>query len=135
MGAVGKNEFGGLARRLESRLSTATNRSAQDLISEMQAGMLESKSGTHWPGQPHVSSAPGESPATQSGDLLHSFQVRPRGATDWDVFTANPYAADLEYGSAARHLAPRPFLIPGAHAVAPAHWRRLLRAVQGKDPV
>lgn len=134
MGALHTNAFGPIAAHLERRIREGTQASAADLIAWIAADMSQPKSGTHWPDQPNVSSAPGESPAIQSQALVDSLHAYPLGATDRAVAAGTDHAADLEYGSAARHLAPHPFLIPGAHAIAPAHFRRLEKALRGKDP-
>jgi hypothetical protein len=75
------------------------------------------KSGRQWPWLPHVSSAPGETPAVQFGALVESLDVV-YGDTTTTTAKANfvagsgraPYAFDLEFGG--YNLAPRPFMRP-----------------------
>ena len=71
--------------------------------------------GTHWPGLPRRSSAPGDPPAVQFGQLRRSQQVDLSG-----LHNANPlvrvgtnvhYARKLECGT--KHIAPRPHMRPG----------------------
>lgn len=64
----------------------------------------------------HQASAPGESPASDSGDLVIS--IRPEKIDDlhWRVTIAMPYAAALEWGT--ERMAARPFVRPAAIMVA-----------------
>ena len=59
----------------------------------------------------HQASAPGQAPATDTGNLVRSinWNVEARSLVA-DVFAAAPYAVFLELGT--RHMAPRPFLVP-----------------------
>jgi hypothetical protein len=134
VGALQHNAFGPIADHLERRIAAGQEAGAKDLITDITADMGEAKHGTHWPGLENTSSAPAESPAVQSGHLVESLHTAPLGHGDWATVTTVPYALDLEYGAPARHLAARPFMVPGAHRIAPAHWRRLVRALLGKDP-
>lgn len=138
MGALQHNAFGAIADRLEARIAAGQEAGADALVKDITADMGTAKHGHHWPGLDNTSSAPGESPAIQSGDLVESLRAYPLGHGDWAMAAGGPdapHAIDLELGAPARHLAARPFLIPGAHRIAPAHWRRLARALIGKDPV
>lgn len=69
------------------------------------------KTGKKWPGLPNQSSAPGESPATQSGRLQQSGSTRYNepaltGTAEWTVAHAMP----LEVGT--EDMAARPFARP-----------------------
>ena len=69
------------------------------------------KTGKKWPGLPNQSSAPGESPATQSGRLQQSGRTRYdqaslTGTAEWSAAHALP----LEVGT--EEIAPRPFARP-----------------------
>lgn len=68
------------------------------------------------PRREHTASAPGESPATDTGRLVSSIVVVPMPelgavAVKCDSNVA-PYAAALEYGTTDGKLQPRPFLAP-----------------------
>lgn len=68
----------------------------------------------------HRASAPGESPAVDTGALKNSVRIRPVGNMVWEVYVAQPaskYGTALEFGSPRRRLAPRPFLRPALEQV------------------
>lgn len=137
MGALQKNAFGAIADAFARRAAAATALSGQALVEEATRSMGEPKTGIRYPGLPQRSSAPGESPAIQSASLVETLHYEAGHAPDGAVragSAAAPYAVELELGSAARHLAPRPYLAPAAHQIARDHFRRLGRALQGKDP-
>lgn len=63
------------------------------------------------PRRTHIASAPGESPATDTGGLINSgFHELDEGAMEVSIGFAKFYAAFLEYGT--RMVAKRPFLLP-----------------------
>jgi hypothetical protein len=62
----------------------------------------------------HQASAPGEAPATDTGNLVNSIQARPRGQFTAEVAAGAEYAEKLELGGA--RVAPRPFLSPALEA-------------------
>lgn len=64
----------------------------------------------------HQASAPGQSPASDTGDLVAT--IRPEKITDfhWRVMVAIYYAAALEWGTST--MAARPFVRPAAIQVA-----------------
>lgn len=77
------------------------------------------KSGVHYRGNPNRSSAPGESPARQTGALIASIEVfadAPRLAAR--VNAGSDHAAAMEFGT--ENIAPRPFLRPALARMAPA---------------
>lgn len=72
------------------------------------------KSGAVYPGNPRPSSAPGEAPASQSGDLSESLErSQPsvgNNSIDVHVFSWLSRARILQEGTATK--APRPFMMP-----------------------
>jgi HK97 gp10 family phage protein len=73
--------------------------------------MHDPKSGRHYSGNPNRSSAPGESPARQTGRLISMIETRyevPRLAAI--VNAGASYAPGLEFGT--EKMAPRPFMRP-----------------------
>jgi HK97 gp10 family phage protein len=75
----------------------------------------EAKTGRKYPGLPNRSSAPGESPARQSGRLIAGIDIRPEPAALRAVVNASTaYAAALEFGT--QKMAPRPFMRPALAA-------------------
>ena len=61
---------------------------------------------------PHQASAPGESPADDTGTLRNSSKVTKRGRLKYEVKFTAAYAADLEYGNLNKNIEPRPFMRP-----------------------
>lgn len=72
-------------------------------------------------GLSHQASAPGQAPAAETGGLIASIEIGVAMTPDGPVgiiHTDHEAAAALEYGSPARHLAPRPFMTPAGAAAA-----------------
>ncbi len=65
-------------------------------------------------GKDHQASAPGEAPATDTGNLAGSIQATPVDELTWDVGTNVEYAPVLEMGGV--HMQARPFLAPAVEA-------------------
>lgn len=72
----------------------------------------------------HRASAPGEAPATDTGNLGSSIRSRMTGRTEGEVAVHAEYAAVLELGGA--HMAARPFLVPAAKT----EWPEFLNALK-----
>lgn len=75
------------------------------------------KTGLFYHGLPNLSSAPGEAPAFQNGELYKSLGFRTLskrvdGSRVVEIFSDAPYAGALELGYGPRNLEPRPFLRP-----------------------
>lgn len=62
----------------------------------------------------HRASAPGESPAIDTGALVNSIQSRQLAPMRWAVAAGTEYAAYLEYGTS--RMAPRPYMRPALEA-------------------
>jgi HK97 gp10 family phage protein len=58
----------------------------------------------------HQASAPGQAPATDTGNLVNSIETSRKSDYEAIVAVNAEYAAGLEYGTA--HILPRPFLRP-----------------------
>lgn len=73
--------------------------------------------------KPHQASAPGEAPATDTGNLANSIQttVRVSGEISAEVSVGAGYGAALEDGPASgKKLAARPYMRPAVDAVEPS---------------
>lgn len=94
-----------VAGRISNQASTNVNRGSK-------TGRVYPKKG----GGFHQASAPGESPASNSGDLV--ITIRPEKIDDlhWRVMVAIDYAAALEFGTDT--MAARPFIRPAAIQIA-----------------
>lgn len=84
------------------------------------------------PRRTHQASAPGQSPATDTGRLVGSIQADKQTRFRWTVGTIVPYGRYLEFGT--RRIAERPWLRPSVQEFKPAFIKRIrqaLRRVQG----
>jgi len=63
----------------------------------------------------HTASAPGEAPATDTGQLVNSIQSQREGRASWAVNVLDPKGRMLETGT--RRILPRPFLKPALEKV------------------
>ena len=84
-------------------------------------------------GIPHQASAPGEAPATDTGALVSSLQLKGAGTSTMYVYTNLKYAPFLEFGTS--RLAPRPFMRPALQSNRPKFERAmqdLLKTVKAK---
>jgi hypothetical protein len=79
---------------------------ATEVAEGVRQSMHESKGGVKYPDLPHTSSAPGESPATQSGDYESSIKVTQTSEYEAEASTDHPLALLLEFGGG--RLLPRP---------------------------
>ena len=76
----------------------------------------------------HQASAPGEAPATDTGNLVNSAYTKKLGDSDYETGFTAEYAAALEFGTA--RMAPRPYLRPAVEAVRDAFIRAIKRIVE-----
>lgn len=139
-----------LLAQVEGRLETALDVTARDIIDHCRKSMKETKSGMDVPagkkrygsstgkrakGSGTRRSAPGESPAVQTGRLWKSLaKDGPEGAYAkaklWRrVGTKVPYGLWLELGT--QHMAARPYLRPTLEAARPAADRNIRKAFTG----
>lgn len=83
-------------------------------------------------GKTHQASAPGEAPATDTGELISKIVVRVHNDGDIvDVASRAKYSFALELGTADGKIAPRPFLFPAFQKNIPK-IRMMLRNAKGK---
>lgn len=95
---------------------------AENVLEEARVLMESSGGGVQYPGLPNRSSAPGEAPAVQSGQLISSGEARGQGSAVIVAFTAE-HAPYMEFGTST--IAPRPFLRPAVDKERP---KALIRA-------
>lgn len=77
----------------------------------------------------HQASAPGEAPATDTGNLVNSAYTKQLGRADYETGFTAEYAAHLEFGTA--KIEPRPYLRPAVEAVRDAFMSAIRRIVEG----
>ncbi len=104
------NFSGTIKAELGKRLVTAGHKVQGRAVSLIE----EPKSGTWHPGNARPSSAPGEAPANQSGELMDSLDthgpIESESAVEVHVYSWMTRAKMLEAGTATKE--PRPFLLP-----------------------
>jgi len=124
---------GEVAQQVADQVSKGALRIQNDMRRAVQKGPATGRTYTHG-GVSHRASAPGEAPASDSGNLAshinHIFK---------DRFTAEvgaigvPYAARLEFGgkdSKGRYIAPRPYLRPALKKNGPKITKAISAAVK-----
>jgi len=107
-------------RSLTPRLAQVVNKAAHDLEAQAKANIQTGpKTGRVYKRgkKKHQASAPGESPATDTGFLANNIRVQANGSLTAYVVATQEYAAALEFGTA--KMAARPFMAPAADKVAP----------------
>jgi hypothetical protein len=126
------NHFPLIADRLESGarpvVQTTIKRieaSAKKSLGGPRTGIVYRVGGTKDRPILHQASAPGEPPATETGNLANSITSQMLDSRTGMVSVGAEYAAPLEFGSA-RGLAPRPFLTPAVER----NWPDFLAAME-----
>jgi HK97 gp10 family phage protein len=101
-----------LAEGVLERVDTAVAETALAAAEDAKASMLTGKSGRIYRRGTvgHQASAPGETPAIDTGDLIGSITTAELGPMEHAVTVGAEYAVHLEYGT--RHMEARPFLRP-----------------------
>jgi phage gpG-like protein len=109
-----QSNIGQLNRELERKAKKLVSDTAFNLQTRMRQSMAEAKHGRRY--GKHIASAPGESPAIDTGFLANSLQVAEEGLTAY-VGTNAEYAEVLEFGGA--RMEPRPYFEPAFTDEAP----------------
>lgn len=130
-GAIGASfrRLGKLAIITDARLGNA----AEYLTSAVRQKLTQPGSGRLYPsargdGTQHQASAPGEPPAPDTGELRRSAHKERVKAFHWRSQVDAHHPDDLEFGSRARHILPRPFMRPALASALP----QMTRALQGQ---
>lgn len=109
-----------ITRSLEQRAAELVRDTAEGIVAHARQSMAESKSGREYKrnkkGRNHIASAPGESPAKDTGLLINSLNAEHAGLVS-TVGTNADYAMHLEFGTV--KMEPRPFLEPAFEAAKP----------------
>lgn len=79
---------------------------------------------------PHQASAPGESPATWTGDLAASLDAHPLGPTSAEATAGTDHAKAMEFGSPDGKVAARPFMLPSSEEERPKFEAEMAQVVE-----
>ena len=105
---INKAEF----LKLLDDANAITEEAADKMVENMKTSILSgAKSGRQYykNGARHTASAPGQSPANQTGDLVKSIKVS-KSKNKATVSISKNYAVFLEFGTS--KMRPRPFILP-----------------------
>jgi HK97 gp10 family phage protein len=97
-------------RRILSNIGFAIEAEAKLLMTGVKTGREYRRRG-----RIHIASAPGESPAVDTGFLINSIQTDVKSDTETVVTIAAEYAEALEFGT--ENMAARPFVRPAIDSV------------------
>jgi hypothetical protein len=128
------NKFPILAAEIAVRADTVCERTAQAV--EANAKLLVQnppKTGRIYPRgkKVHQASAPGEAPATDTGNLVNTGYSERKGAAEWEVGFSAEYAAPLEYGTPT--ILPRPYLRPSVAKHRQGFMDAMSEATAGRE--
>ena len=131
-------KFGKLKDELKEPFREVVKGGAQlirgEAIKSIQTG---AKSGIVYekynPRRTHKSSAPGQPPASDTGNLVRNIRVKQKDKDNVEVQSNAPYSAFLEFGTS--KMLPRPFLFPAFEKsrskILQATFNRIKKAVEG----
>lgn len=114
------NLLPGLSASIPGKVSQAVRKAGLDVQANAQTSMAGGKSGKTYKrpgGKTHQASAPGETPAVDSGDLAGSFETEMDGQLTSVVRVTSDHAAVQELGG--KKQAARPYLRPALEKVKP----------------
>jgi hypothetical protein len=107
------NDFGKLAAEMRQKADDVCNTTAQQILTHsqtlIQSGPKTGRVYRHG-NVLHRASAPGEAPATDTGNLVNSGYAKRARRALWHVGYTAEYARALEYGTP--RILPRPYLRP-----------------------
>lgn len=113
------NRFPEIAAKLSREAAKITEKTALRIEETAKTSMAGPKSGRMYGA--HRASAPGESPAIDTGNLANSIGTESLGGASHIVYAGTEYALSLEFGSP--RVAPRPFFGPAASQAEPEFLR------------
>ena len=125
--------FGEIGQQMAREIDEVCERTALDIQARAQMAIMNPpKSGRIYRrgNVAHQASAPGEAPATDTGNLVNSAYTKKLGQADYETGFTAEYAAHLEFGTPNAHIAPRPYLRPAVEAVRKAFIAAIKRIVE-----
>lgn len=119
------NRFPELMARFPEAVNRIVSISGRAIEAGVKIDMAQPKNGRWYKRgkKSHRASAPGESPAVDTGALVSSINFEFVGAGSGIVYTNQEYGPALEFGYA--HMAARPFFGPAVADEAPKYIRRM----------
>jgi len=100
-----------------------------DIIKRIQKGPASGMTYEKYnPRRTHTASAPGQAPATDTGNLASRIDFKREGPMSATVGSQVAYAAMLEFGTS--RIAPRPAWVPATEAMRPKFRQRLETALE-----
>lgn len=115
MSVVFVSRIPALTKAIERRCSVAVRKIATDISTGVKVSFAQPKSGRIYSG--HQASAPGESPAIDTGLLQNSVFVENQGSFKAVVGVGAEYAVHLEFGTV--KMEPRPFFVKQVESKRP----------------
>jgi hypothetical protein len=111
------NNFSRISKQIDREVSKVVADTTDSVAASMKlrittgskTGRIYKKSKT---GKSHQASAPGEAPASDTGNLVNSIEARIENKTTGVVDIGAEYAAPLEFGTEDKRIARRPFVTP-----------------------
>jgi hypothetical protein len=125
--------FGEIGQQMAREIDEVCESTALDIQARAQMAIMNPpKSGRIYRrgNVAHQASAPGEAPATDTGNLVNSAYTKKLGQADYETGFTAEYAAHLEFGAPNAHIAPRPYLRPAVEAVRKAFIAAIKRIVE-----
>lgn len=116
------NRFPEIARKLPVETGKIVEETIYEMEADIKRDMAQAKSGRMY--GDHQASAPGESPAVDTSNLINSIQTDMDG-TEGTVYTNAEYAEIMEFGAPMANIAPRPFMAPAAERARPGFIRKM----------
>lgn len=119
------NRFPELIARFPAAVGRIVIVTGKAIEADVKVSMAQPKHGRTYKrkGKNHRASAPGESPAVDSGALVNSIGFMMAEPGSGVVFTNQEYAPALEYGYA--RMSPRPYFAPAVDKERPEFIRRM----------
>lgn len=130
---VTRMDFRKIGAAMAARIDDEVNKSAQQIVGDAKLAIQNPpKTGaTYKHGKVvHQASAPGEAPATDTGNLAGSGTVRRAGLAHYQCVFSTPYAQALEYGNPSGTIRSRPYLRPAVQKEEPVLRANIAKAME-----
>lgn len=128
-----RSRFPEITDRMRDKISAIVRKSTEQIATNAHDSMAQSKHGVVYKrnGRSHHASAPGESPAIDTGRLSRSLKERYPDPFTGEVVSDEEYASILEYGG--KNMAARPFLGPARDGERPFFYRDIANCIMNEN--